>query len=262
MKVVILAGGRGARINEESRLRPKPMIEIGGMPILWHIMKYYSWFGHNEFIICCGYKSYVIKKYFADYHLHQSDVTFDFRKGGAHMEIRSGTGGAIEPWRVTLAETGLSTETGGRLKRVRPYIGHEPFMLTYGDGLSDADLALLLQRHRESGGAVTLTTVQPEGRYGVVELDAENKATRFKEKEWRKGDWINAGFMVMEPDIFSYLEGDGCVLERAPFEALSAEGRLRGYKHRGFWRGMDTYADKLVLEEIWAGGRAPWKIWD
>lgn len=258
MKVVILAGGLGTRISEESYLKPKPMIEIGDQPILWHIMKYYSSFGFHDFVICCGYKGHVIKEYFADYYLHRSDVTFDFSEGN-RMTVHQNV---AEPWRVTLVDTGLLTQTGGRVKRVQKYIGDEPFMLTYGDGVSTVDLNALLAQHRVSGKTATLTGVQPGGRFGVLDLDAAGQTvTGFREKAKEDGGWINGGFMVLEPDIFSLLNGDTCVLEREPLEILAQEGRLGIYKHNGFWQCMDTQRDKTRLEELWQSGHAPWQLW-
>ncbi|MBM6886909.1 glucose-1-phosphate cytidylyltransferase [Pseudoflavonifractor phocaeensis] len=258
MKVVILAGGLGTRISEESHLRPKPMITIGDQPILWHIMKYYSAFGFREFVICCGYKGYMIKEYFADYYLHRSDVTFDFTDGN-RMTVHSNV---AEPWKVTLVDTGLNTQTGARIKRVEKYIGDEPFMLTYGDGVSTVDLNALLEQHRTSGKTVTLTGIQPGGRFGVLEIDGSGTVTGFREKAKEDGGWINGGFMVMEPEVFRYLSADEtCVLEREPMETLAAEGRLGVYKHEGFWQCMDTQRDKILLEERWERGGAPWKIW-
>lgn len=259
MKVVILAGGLGTRISEESHLRPKPMITIGDQPILWHIMKYYAAFGFQEFVICCGYKGYVIKEYFADYYLHRSDVTFDFTLGN-QMTVHSNV---AEPWRVTLVDTGLNTQTGARVKRVEKYIGSEPFMLTYGDGVSDIDLNALLAQHRASDKVVTLTGIQPGGRFGVLDLDeSQSTVTGFREKAREDGGWINGGFMVMEPEVFRYLSAEeGCVLEREPMEILAAEGKLGVYKHEGFWQCMDTQRDKDRLEVLWNGGHAPWKVW-
>ena len=254
MKVVILAGGRGTRISEESDLKPKPMIEIGGAPILWHIMKYYSSFGYHEFIICCGYKGHLIKEYFADYYLYRSDVTFDFSAEN-RMTVHQNV---AEPWRVTLVDTGLNTQTGARIKRVAPYIGDDSFMLTYGDGLGDVDLTALLDQHRRSGKTVTLTGVQPGGRYGVLEL-REESVIGFREKSKEDGGWINAGFMIAEPQLFDYLRADeACVLEQSPMEALAREGRLGVYKHRGFWQCMDTRRDHDQLEAIWNRGNPPW----
>lgn len=254
MKVVILAGGRGTRISEESDLKPKPMIEIGGAPILWHIMKYYSSFGYHEFIICCGYKGHLIKEYFADYYLYRSDVTFDFSAEN-RMTVHQNV---AEPWKVTLVDTGLNTQTGARIKRVAPYIGDDSFMLTYGDGLGDVDLTALLDQHRRSGKTVTLTGVQPGGRYGVLEL-REESVIGFREKSKEDGGWINAGFMIAEPQLFDYLRADeACVLEQSPMEALAREGRLGVYKHRGFWQCMDTRRDHDQLEAIWNRGNPPW----
>lgn len=257
MKVVILAGGLGTRISEESHLKPKPMIAIGDQPILWHVMKYYSHFGFNDFIICCGYKGYVIKEYFADYYLHRSDVTFDFSAEN-RMTVHQNV---AEPWRVTLVDTGLNTQTGARVKRVRKYVGDETFMLTYGDGVSDVDLSALLEQHRNSGKTVTLTGIQPGGRFGV--LDLENQTIiGFREKVKEDGGWINGGFMVMEPAVFGYLsEAEGCVLERTPMETMAAEGKLGVYKHYGFWQCMDTQRDRSQLEAIWSKGAAPWAPW-
>jgi len=257
MKVVILAGGLGTRISEESYLKPKPMIEIGDQPILWHIMKYYSSFGFHDFIICCGYKGHVIKEYFADYYLHRSDVTFDFSAEN-RMTVHQNV---AEPWRVTLVDTGLNAQTGARVKRVKKYIGNEPFMLTYGDGVGNVDLNALLEQHRVSGKTATLTGVQPGGRFGV--LDVEGQAvTGFREKAREDGGWINGGFMVMEPEIFEALsDGEDCVLEREPMEALARAGKLGIYRHSGFWQCMDTQRDRAWLEERWKTGNAPWKVW-
>ena len=258
MKVVILAGGLGTRISEESHLRPKPMITIGDQPILWHIMKYYSAFDFREFVICCGYKGYMIKEYFADYYLHRSDVTFDFTDGN-RMTVHSNV---AEPWKVTLVDTGMNTQTGGRIKRVEKYIGDEPFMLTYGDGVSTVDLNALLEQHRTSGKTVTLTGIQPGGRFGVLEIDGSGTVTGFREKAREDGGWINGGFMVMEPEVFRYLSADeDCILEREPLESLATEGRLGVYKHEGFWQCMDTQRDRGLLENLWAIGNAPWKVW-
>lgn len=259
MKVVILAGGLGTRISEESYLKPKPMITIGDQPILWHIMKLYSHYGFHDFVICCGYKGHVIKEYFADYYLHRSDVTFDFSEGN-RMTVHQNV---AEPWRVTLVDTGLNTQTGGRVKRVQKYIGDDPFMLTYGDGVSDIDLQALLAHHKSSGKLATITGIQPGGRFGVLDLDEQGSTiTGFREKAKEDGGWINGGFMVMEPEVFQYLSSrEDCVLERAPLEGLAREGKLGVYKHNGFWQCMDTQRDKYFLEERWASGQAPWKIW-
>lgn len=259
MKVVILAGGLGTRISEESHLKPKPMIAIGDQPILWHIMKYYSAFGFHDFVICCGYKGYMIKEYFADYYLHRSDVTFDFSAEN-RMTVHSNV---AEPWRVTLVDTGLNTQTGARVKRVQKYIGDEPFMLTYGDGVSNIDLNALLAQHRESSKTVTLTGIQPGGRFGVLDL-AEDSDTiiGFREKAKEDGGWINGGFMVAQPELFDYLSAEeDCVLERTPLETLAREGKLGIYKHHDFWQCMDTQRDKLYLEQRWNSGNAPWLVW-
>lgn len=256
MKVVILAGGYGTRISEESYLRPKPMIEIGGFPILWHIMKYYSHYGFSEFIICCGYKGYMIKEYFADYYLHRCDVTFNFSEGNS-LTVHNST---AEPWKVTLVDTGQHTQTGGRIKRVRPYIGEETFMLTYGDGVSDVDLKALLTQHKRSDFMVTITGIQPGSRFGVLDIEGE-RVLAFREKNLEDGGWINGGFMVVEPGFFEYLEGDATVLERSPLNRLCGEENLGVYKHRGFWQCLDTQRDKNALEEIWAKGQAKWKLW-
>ena len=259
MKVVILAGGLGTRISEESHLKPKPMITIGEQPILWHIMKYYSNFGFQVFVICCGYKGYVIKEYFADYYLHRSDVTFDFSAEN-RMTVHSNV---AEPWRVTIVDTGLNTQTGARIKRVQKYIGDGPFMLTYGDGVSNVDLHALLSQHQQSDKIVTLTGIQPGGRFGVLDLDeSSNTVVGFREKAKEDGGWINGGFMVMQPEVFDYLEADEtCVLERAPLERLATEGKLGIYRHEGFWQCMDTQRDRNRLQAAWTNGTAPWHIW-
>ena len=258
MKVVLLAGGKGTRISEESHLRPKPMIEIGDMPILWHIMKIYSSYGFNDFVICCGYKGYFIKEFFANYYLYMSDVTFDFTDSG-HMKVHENV---AEPWCVTLVDTGLGTQTGGRIKRIQKYIGKEPFMLTYGDGVSDIDLRALENCHRASGKILTVTAVQPGGRFGVMEIEEDsNVVCGFQEKSREDGGWINGGFMVAQPEVFDYLEGDDCIFERTPMEKLSAEGQMKAYKHNGFWQCMDTQRDRVRLEQLWQSGEAPWKRW-
>ena len=258
MKVVILAGGFGTRIGEESHLKPKPMIEIGDDPILWHIMKYYSSYGFHEFIICCGYKGYLIKEYFADYYLHRSDVTFDFADGNS-MSIHNNV---AEPWKVTLVDTGLRTMTGGRIKRVKKYIGDEAFMMTYGDGLSDVDLNGLLEFHRAGGAYATITAVQPEGRFGALDINSQDMVERFSEKSREDGGWVNAGFMVLEPEVMDYITGDGVYFEREPLERLAGDGQLTAYKHKGFWKCMDSLRDKEVLEQLWATGQAEWKRWE
>lgn len=258
MKVVILAGGFGTRISEESHLKPKPMIEIGEQPILWHIMKEYSYYGYNEFIICAGYKQHIIKEYFANYYLHRSDVTFDFSKENAvdiHMNV-------AEPWKVTVVDTGLNTLTGGRIKRIQPYVENEPFMLTYGDGVCDVNIKKLEDYHKKSGKLVTLTAILPEGRFGVLDINSESQIMRFAEKKKEDGGWINGGYMVLEPEVFEYIEGDDTVFEKAPLERLSMEGQLQAYKYGGFWKCMDTMRDKLQLEEMLKKNIAPWKVWD
>lgn len=258
MKVVILAGGLGTRISEESHLKPKPMIEIGDAPILWHIMKYYSAFGFNEFIICCGYKGYVIKEYFADYYLHRSDITFDFSNNN-EMIVHNNV---AEPWKVTVVDTGLNTMTGGRLKRVQKYVGNETFMMTYGDGVSNVDLDALLEFHREHRKAATITAVQPGGRFGVLDIDEQQSVLRFSEKAKEDGGWINAGFMVLEPEVFSYIDGDDTYFERQPLEQLALDGKLAAYRHYDFWQCMDTQRDKGLLNDLWQSNKAPWKIWE
>ena len=258
MKVVILAGGFGSRISEESHLKPKPMIEIGDKPILWHILKIYSSYGFNDFVICLGYKAYVIKEFFADYYLHMSDVTFDFSDNN-RMTVHSNDS---EPWKVTLIDTGLNTMTGGRLRRVREHIGNEPFMLTYGDGVSDVDLQALQAHHKSSNSMVTLTAIQPEGRFGILDIDPDSdRINTFAEKKREDTGYINGGFMMIEPGFFNYLTDDSTVLERDPLETVAKEGRLSAFKHDGFWQCMDTLRDKNVLEELWQSGSAPWKRW-
>jgi glucose-1-phosphate cytidylyltransferase len=257
MKVVILAGGFGTRISEESYLKPKPMIEIGDYPILWHIMKTYSYFGFNEFIICCGYKGFVIKEYFANYYLHHSDVTFDFSSENK-MIIHSNVS---EPWKVTLVDTGLNTMTGGRVKRIADYIGNETFMLTYGDGLCDVIINDLLKFHRQHGKTATMTAIQPAGRFGVIDIQNNNAITEFREKTKEDSGWINGGFMVLEPAIFDLIEGDSTVFEKQPLEAVAKQNALMAYKHSGFWQCMDTLRDKIHLDELWKSGKAPWKLW-
>ena len=256
MKVVILVGGYGTRISEESHLRPKPMIEIGERPILWHIMRYYLSFGFDDFIILCGYKGYMIKEYFNHYFLRHSDITFDFNGEGRKTFHTN----ASEPWKVTLVDTGRSAQTGGRIKRAAKYIGNETFMLTYGDGLSNVDLNALLKQHKESGLTVTLTGIQPGGRFGVLDIN-DTTVTAFKEKAKEDGGWINGGFMVVEPELFGYIDDDKTILERAPLQRLSADGKLGVYKHDGFWQCMDTKRDNEALERAWSTGNAKWKVW-
>lgn len=257
MKTVILAGGLGTRISEESHLRPKPMIEIGGMPILWHIMKEYSRYGYNDFIICAGYKQHVIKEYFADYYLHRSDVTFDFSDNNK-MIIHNNV---AESWRVTIVDTGLHTMTGGRVKRVRDYIGDETFMLTYGDGLCDIDINKLVDFHKSHGKIGTMTAINVSQRFGVLDIGRDGLVKTFREKSELDSNVINGGYMVFEPDIFDYIEGDKTVFEKAPLETLTNMGELMAYRHNGFWKCMDTQRDKQELEELWESGKAPWKKW-
>jgi len=258
MKVVILAGGFGTRISEESHLIPKPMIQIGDMPILWHIMKLYSYYGYNDFVICCGYKQHVIKEFFADYFLHRSDITFDFSDGGK-MTVHSNFS---EPWKVTLVDTGLNTMTGGRVKRVRDYIGDEPFFLTYGDGVSDVNISELLKFHKEHGKIATLTSIKLTARFGVLNIGENSQITEFREKTQQDGGCINGGFMVLNPEIFDFIEGDSTVFEKYPLEHCAKLGELMAYPHDGFWQCMDTLRDKQKLESLWASGEAPWKVWD
>lgn len=254
MKAVILAGGVGTRISEESMLKPKPMIEIGGKPILWHIMKIYSAHGIQDFVICCGYKAYVIKDYFANYFLHVSDVTFDIAQN--KMQVHQN---GAEPWKVTLVDTGLDTMTGGRLKRVRPYLGSEDFCFTYGDGLADLNLADLAAFHRRQNALATVTSVRPPGRFGALVTNG-TKVLSFQEKPEGSG-WINGGFFVLSPQVMDYIEGDQTVWEREPLERLARKGQLAAYPHEGFWHPMDTLRDKNHLEELWNSGKAPWKVW-
>jgi glucose-1-phosphate cytidylyltransferase len=256
MKVVILAGGLGTRLSEETDIRPKPMVEIGGRPILWHIMKIYSHHGFNDFIICLGYKGYVIKEYFANYFLHQADVTIDLSSNSVEVHQQK-----AEPWRVTLLDTGAATMTGGRVKRVAPHVRNETFMLTYGDGVSDIDLGALVQSHRSAGRAATVTAVQPSGRFGALEVATDGTVLKFQEKPRGDGAWINGGFFVLEPRVFEYINGDDTILERDPMERLAAESQLTAYEHTGFWKAMDTLRDKRELEELWARDSAPWKVW-
>ena len=257
MKEVILAGGFGTRITEESHLKPKPMIEIGEQPILWHIMKYYSQFGFNDFVICLGYKQYVVKEYFADYFLHTSDITFDLANN--KMEVHNNY---AEPWKVTLVDTGLHTMTGGRIKRIQNHIKDEPFMLTYGDGLSNVDLKKLLEFHQSHGKIGTLTTVNIGQAKGVLTIDESNTIRSFREKNENDGAIINGGFMVMNPEIFDYIEGDSTVFEKEPLQKLAQDGQLMSFYHDGFWQCMDTQREKMKLEKLWETKKAPWKVWD
>ncbi len=257
MKVVILAGGYGTRISEESHLRPKPMIDIGGRPILWHIMKIYSSYGYNDFIICLGYKGYFIKEYFAHYFLHEADVTFDFKKQDSHMVHNH----SAEPWTVTLVNTGLDTMTGGRVARIRDYIGNEPFMLTYGDGVSDLNISDLVTFHKSHGKLATVTSVQLAGRFGALEMGSDNSVIGFQEKPQGDGAWVNGGFFVLQPNIFDYIDGDLTVFEKEPLEKLALDQQLMAFKHDGFWQPMDTIRDKQNLENLLDSGKAPWKKW-
>lgn len=256
MKVAILAGGFGTRLSEETDIRPKPMVQIGGRPVLWHIMKHYSHYGFNEFVILLGYKGYFIKEYFVNYFMHQSDITIDIKSN--KVEVHNNHS---EPWKVTLVDTGSDTMTGGRILRARKYLEGETFMLTYGDGLSDIDLKKLVSFHKSKGKSVTLSSIQPEGRFGVVNLKDE-AVTSFSEKPNGDGSWVNGGFFVCEPKIFDYIEqGDSTVFERQPLEKLAMENQLAAYKHEGFWRPMDTLRDKVQLEQLWIDNNAPWKVW-
>ena len=259
MKVVLLAGGFGTRISEESQFKPKPMIEIGGKPILWHIMKEYSYYGLNEFIICAGYKQHVIKEWFADYFLHNSDITFDFTRGNNEMTIHNNH---CEPWKVTVVDTGLNTMTGGRIKRIQKYIGNEPFMMTYGDGVCDVDMQKLLEYHQSHGKIATLTAVKLEQQKGILDIGGNNAVKSFREKSRTDGALINAGYMVLNPEIFDYIEGDKTVFEKGPLEKLAAEGELMSYVHKGFWQCMENKREMDMLEEYLSSGTAPWKKWD
>ncbi|KPU44670.1 glucose-1-phosphate cytidylyltransferase [Oxobacter pfennigii] len=256
MKVVILAGGYGTRLSEETRVLPKPMIEIGGMPILWHIMKYYYSFGHKEFIICLGYKGYIIKEYFYNYWLRSSDITLRTLASGNDIKV---VHSAVEDWSITLADTGHDVQTGLRIKNIEKYIGNDSFMLTYGDGVSDVDLNALVEQHKNTNNVVTITAIQPQGRFGEVDFDGNKRVSAFNEK--RKSKYINAGFMVAEPELFKYL-GKNEPLEFAPFEAIVRDGKLGVYPHEGFWKCMDTLSDLNILERIWNGKNVPWKVWE
>ncbi len=256
MKAVILAGGLGTRLSEETTIKPKPMVTIGGMPILWHIMKIYSAYGINEFVICCGYKSYMIKEYFSNYFLHTSDVTFDMQKN--EMEVHSRH---AEPWRVTLVDTGNETLTGGRLKRVKDYVrDEEAFCFTYGDGVSDVDIGKLVEFHKAHGKLATLTAVQPPGRFGAIHMDGQ-RINSFQEKPQGDGGWINGGFFVLSPKVIDYIEDDSTTWEKAPLQNLATDGQLDAFLHKGFWQPMDTMRDQTYLEELFQSGKAPWKIW-
>jgi len=255
MKAVILAGGQGSRLSEETGSRPKPMVEIGGKPILWHIMKMYSHRGIQDFVICCGFKGYVIKEYFANYFLYMSDVTFDMQKNSMEVHQRN-----AEPWRVTVVDTGETTMTGGRLKRVASYIGNTTFCMTYGDGVGDVDISAAIATHQKAKKKATVTAVQPPGRFGALQVEGES-VTGFIEKPEGDGGWINGGFFVLEPSVLETIKGDGTTWEQEPLRGLSAKGELHAYKHRGFWQPMDTMRDRQYLEELWAAGKAPWKNW-
>ncbi len=257
MNVVILAGGLGTRLSEETELKPKPMVEIGGKPILWHIMKIYSHYGFNDFIICLGYKGYIIKEYFANYFLHHSDVTIDLKEN--KIEVHNCK---AEAWKITLVDTGIQTMTAGRLKRVERYIGDRPFMLTYGDGVANIEINKLLEFHNKHGKNATITSVQPSGRFGALQVDAENRVTSFMEKPKGDGAFINGGFFVLEPEIFKYIAGDDTLWEKEPLENLAKDNQLVAYRHDGFWKPMDTLRDKRELESLWDSGKAAWKIWE
>jgi len=256
MKVVILAGGFGTRLSEETDIKPKPMVEIGGYPIIWHIMKLYSAYGYNDFLVCLGYKGYLIKEYFANYFLHVSDVTFNLKTGKMILQ-RSNS----EDWQVTLVDTGLNTMTGGRIKKIKNFIGNNTFLLTYGDGVSDADIKSLVKYHKKNHKYATLIAVRPPGKFGSLILETSGKVKKFIEKPAGDGSWINGGFFVLEPEIFDYIKGDNTYWERDPLENLAKDGQLIAYKHYGFWRCMDTLRDKRELEELWKSGNPPWKIW-
>lgn len=256
MKVVLLAGGLGTRISEESVLRPKPMIEIGNMPILWHIMKTYSTYGYNDFIICCGYKGYIIKEFFANYFLHESDVTISLKDNSVKVHDSH-----AEPWTITLVDTGVDSMTGGRIKRIQPHVGNEPFMLTYGDGVSDVNIDELVEFHKKNGRLCTVTSVQPVGRFGALETNENNEVLSFIEKPKGDGAWINGGFFVCQPEVFDYIEGDSTIFENGPMEKLAADGQMSAFKHSGFWKPMDTLRDKIELEQSWASNNAAWKKW-
>ncbi|MBK6909272.1 MAG: glucose-1-phosphate cytidylyltransferase [Rhodocyclaceae bacterium] len=257
MKAVILAGGLGTRLSEETSAKPKPMVEIGGKPILWHIMKLYSHYGINDFVICCGYKGYVIKEYFANYFLHTSDITFDIANNSVEVHERH-----AEPWRVTLVDTGDTTQTGGRLKRVAPYVKDEAsFCFTYGDGVGDINIGQLLAFHQAQGLQATLTATYPPGRFGAIDISADNRVSQFKEKPKGDGGLINGGFFVLSPSVIGLIDGDDTLWEREPLEALAAQGQLAAYRHEGFWQPMDTLRDKIHLEQLWQDNTAPWKVW-
>ncbi len=257
MKVLLLAGGFGTRLSEETDIRPKPMVEIGGKPILWHIMKTYSKYGYNDFVVLLGYKGYYIKEYFANYFLHQSDVTIDMSNGS--MEVHNNSS---EPWKVTLLDTGLDSMTGGRIKKAQDFVGNEPFMLTYGDGVADINIEELVKFHKSHGKSMTMTSAQPDGRFGALDIDENNKVNQFKEKPKGDGSWINAGYFVCEPKVFDYItEGDCTIFEQAPLQNLAKDNEVYTYKHNDFWMPMDTLRDKHKLNELWDTNKAPWKVW-
>lgn len=257
MKVVLLAGGLGTRLSEETIIKPKPMVEIGGMPMLWHIMKIYSTYGFNDFIVCLGYKGYIIKEYFANYFLHKSDVTIDLKNNSIKVHDSQ-----AEPWNITLVDTGIESMTGGRIKRIEKHIANETFMLTYGDGVSNINIASLLNFHKQKGKFCTVTSVQPSGRFGALNINESSHVTSFLEKPKGDGSWINGGFFVCQPEVFNYItEGDATIFERSPMEKLAADDQMAAYKHEGFWKPMDTLRDKIELEESWANNNAAWKIW-
>ena len=258
MKVLLLAGGYGTRISEETDLKPKPMIEIGGKPIIWHIMKIYSHYGYNEFVVLLGYKGYYIKEYFANYFLHQSDVTIDIKNN--NMEILNNSS---EPWKITLLDTGLKTMTGGRIKQAQKFIGNESFMLTYGDGVSDVDIKKLVDFHKAHDGCITMTSAQPEGRFGALNIEEDDKVTHFLEKPKGDGHWINAGFFVCNPEVFDYIDADSkTIFEQEPLRKLAEDGKMYTYKHDHFWKPMDTLKDKNDLNKMWESGKAEWKLWN
>lgn len=256
MKVVLLAGGLGTRLSEETVLKPKPMVEIGGMPILWHIMKIYAAHGFTDFIVCLGYKGYVVKEYFANYFLHKSDVTIDMSDNSIKVHDSQ-----AEPWKITLVDTGNDSMTGGRIKRIRPHVGNEPFMLTYGDGVSDVNITELVKFHKSHGKYCTVTSVQPSGRFGALNLSSDQTVESFLEKPKGDGAWINGGYFVCQPEVFDYIEGDSTIFEKAPMEQIAADGQMKAFNHEGFWKPMDTLRDKHELEEDWSSNKAKWKIW-
>ena len=257
MKVVILAGGLGTRLSEETDVKPKPMVEIGGMPIIWHIMKIYSHYGYNDFVICLGYKGYVIKEFFANYFLHKTDVTIDLKK---NLVLEHET--EAEPWKITLVDTGKDSMTGGRIKRIQKHVGDSPFMLTYGDGVSNLKINELVANHKKNDSVCTITAVQPAARFGALEIDSQNKIKSFHEKPKGDGVWINGGFMVCEPEVFNYIENDTTIWEQHSMPKLAEDGKLSSYKHSGFWRPMDTLQDKYALNDLWGSNKAIWKVWD